>query len=53
MKKTFAILFITVIFYGCQEAPKIDANFVIAKFYENTNKINSLGCRIHRIDKLT
>jgi hypothetical protein len=50
MKKTFAILFSTLIFYGCQEASKIGVNFVIAKFYENTNKINSLEYRIHRID---
>lgn len=43
------ILLGTVLFYSCK-AIKIDKNYVIAKFYENADKIHYLEYRIQRID---
>lgn len=50
MKKTFIVLLTVVTFYSCQKETKIDTNYVIAKFKENADKINSLEYRMQRID---
>jgi len=50
MKKTLIIFLGIVLFYSCKEEIKIDKNYVIAKFQENADKINSLEYRIQRID---
>jgi thiol-disulfide isomerase/thioredoxin len=50
MKKTLITVLVIVLFYGCKEETKIDKNYVIAKFQENADKINSLEYRIQRID---
>ncbi len=50
MKKSLIVLLTIVIFCSCKEETKIDTNYVIAKFQENANNINSLEYRMQRID---
>ncbi len=50
MKKILIFILTIVLFYSCKEEPKIDEKFVIAKFQENSDKINFLEYRIQRID---
>tara|TARA_R110001606_G_scaffold392295_1_gene561108 strand:+ start:124 stop:1230 length:1107 start_codon:yes stop_codon:yes gene_type:complete len=50
MKKTLIVLLTTIIFCSCKEETKIDSNYVIAKFQENVDNINSLEYRMQRID---
>lgn len=50
MKKSLIVLLAIVIFCGCKEETKIDTNYVIAKFQEHADNINSLEYRMQRID---
>ena len=50
MKKSLIILLTIVIFCSCEKETKIDTNYVIAKFQENAENINSLEYRMQRID---
>jgi thiol-disulfide isomerase/thioredoxin len=50
MKKSLIILLTIVFFCNCKEEKKIDTNYVIAKFQENANNINSFEYRMQRID---
>jgi len=50
MKKSLITLLTIAIFCSCKEEIKIDANYVIAKFQDNADKINSLEYRMQRID---
>ena len=50
MKKTLIFILTLVLFYSCKEETKIDTNYVIAKFQENAENINSLEYRMQRID---
>ena len=50
MKKTFILLSTMMAFYNCKQESKIDANYVITKFQENADRINTLEYRMRRID---
>ena len=50
MKNTILFLLVLTLFFNCKEEIKIDKNYVIAKFQENSDKINSLQYRIQKID---
>jgi len=50
MKKIFILLLAIATFYNCKEETKIDAKYVIAKFQENTDQINTLEYRMQKID---
>jgi thiol-disulfide isomerase/thioredoxin len=50
MKKTLLFILTLSLFYSCKEETKIDSNYVISKFRENANKINTLEYRMRRID---
>ena len=50
MEKKLIILIAITSLYSCGEETKIDEKFVIAKFQENADKINSLEYRMHKID---
>ncbi len=50
MRKTILFLLTVALIFNCKEETKIDTNYVIAKFQENSDKINSLEYRIQRID---
>ena len=50
MKKSLLILLTIVFFCSCKEKNTIDTNYVIAKFQENAEHINSLEYRMQRID---
>lgn len=50
MKKTFIALLIIVTFFSCKEETKVDANYVIAKFQDNADKINVVEYQMRRID---
>lgn len=52
MKKTLILIITLAFFYSCKEEAKIDSNYVIEKFKENAEKINSLEYRIQRIDTI-
>ncbi len=50
MKKILIILSAIIAFYSYKEETKIDTKYVIAKFQEESEKINSLEYRMQRID---
>jgi thiol-disulfide isomerase/thioredoxin len=50
MKKNLIILLTVIFISSCKEEIKIDTNFIIAKFQENADNINSLEYRMQRID---
>jgi thiol-disulfide isomerase/thioredoxin len=50
MKKTIILLSTIMAFCSCKEESEIDASYVIAKFQENADKINTLEYRMRRID---
>ncbi|WP_435623770.1 hypothetical protein [Flagellimonas sp.] len=50
MKRNLIILFAIAFCFSCKKEPKVDVNYVIAKFHENADKINSLEYRMQRID---
>ena len=52
MKKTFIILLAIITLNCCKEEAEIDTNYVITKFQENADKINSLEYQIQKIDSV-